>query len=304
MIYTMLGLEPGSQGARKRTRARFLSRLARHPSAFLGLVIMLLFIVVAVFAPWVAPHSPYEGDLRLRLAPPGVVKGDVTYLLGADEQGRDMLSRIVYGARVSLLVGIMVTGCSATLGVLLGSLAGWFRGPIDQILSRSVDLLVSIPYMIFALFIMAIIGPGMINLVFALTFIGWLEFFRLTRGLVMEKAGENYVEAARAIGKRPLGIIRTEVLPNVFHDILVLAILRMGFFIVMEASLSFLGLGIQPPTPAWGSMISSGRGYITIAWWVSTLPGVATVLLVLSANLFGEGLRDLLDPRLRGPVSR
>jgi peptide/nickel transport system permease protein len=279
----------------------FLRRLPPYPSALLGFIIVLLYAVAALTAPWIVPHDPFHGDLRLRLMPPAwMAGGSLSYLLGADELGRDILSRIIYGGRISLFLGFLSVVISAFIGSLLGSLAGFYRGRLDGLVSRLADLLLAFPYLIFALFVMAMIGPGMMNLVFALTFKGWVEFFRLARGDVMAEKTKDYVEAARAIGKSNFRIILSEILPNIVHSVLVLAILRMGYFIVLEASLSFLGLGIQPPIPAWGSMVNAGRSHIISAWWASTFPGLAIVGLVLPLNLLGEGLRDILDPRLRG----
>ena len=226
-------------------------------------------------------------------------RGSITYILGADEIGRDILSRIIYGARVSILVGLVTVAISGFLGTLLGSFAGYFRGRFDAILSRFADLLLSFPYLIFAIFLMSIVGPGFFNLIVILCFKSWVNFFRLSRGEMISEKTKEYVEAAQALGESDVKIIFKEILPNIIHSLLVLATLRVGFFIILEASLSFLGLGIQPPTPAWGSMINSGRAYMLSAWWVSTIPGIALLILVLSINLLGEGLRDILDPRLK-----
>ena len=278
----------------------FLRELWRHPSALAGGVIILTYVLMAVFAPYLAPHSPTIGDLTLRLLPPAwEEEGNPAYLLGTDVQGRDILSRIIFGSRVSLLVGILAVGTSVTVGTVLGAIAGYYRGYIDELLSRFADLLMAFPFLIFAIGVMAFMGPGFRNLILALVFKSWVEFFRLVRGEVMAEKTKEYVEAARVVGQSHPAIIVSEILPNIFHSILVLATLRMGYMIIMEASLSFLGLGIQPPTPAWGSMVNEGRGYIMTHWWVSTLPGLAILILVLSINLFGEGLRDILDPRLR-----
>ena len=178
-------------------------------------------------------------------------------------------------------------------------MAGYYRGGLDTVISRFADLLMAFPFLIFAIAMMAFMGPGFGNLILALTFKGWVEFFRLVRGEMMSEKTREYVEAARALGQGHISIMTAEILPNITQSVFVLGTLRMGFFIVLEASLSFLGLGIQPPTPAWGSMVAEGRDVILVAWWVSTLPGLAIVLLVLSLNLFGEGLRDILDPRLK-----
>ncbi|NLF63175.1 MAG: ABC transporter permease [Chloroflexi bacterium] len=285
---------------RWRRLAEFLGELARHPVALTGGIIVLLFILAAIFAPYLTPHNPEIGSLRQRLLPPAWAEGgQADFPLGTDMQGRDLLTRIIFGARISLLVGVLTVAISVAIGSTLGALAGYYRGWFDTLLSRFADLLMAFPFLIFAIAMMAFIGPGFGNLILALTFKGWVEFFRLTRGEIMSEKTREYVEAARALGRSHPAIIATEILPNIVQSVFVLATLRMGFFIVTEASLSFLGLGIQPPTPAWGSMVSEGRDVMLTAWWVSTLPGLAIVLLVLSLNLFGEGLRDILDPRLK-----
>jgi ABC-type dipeptide/oligopeptide/nickel transport system permease subunit len=278
----------------------FLRELGRHPAALAGGIIVLLFVLAAVFAPYITTHNPELGSLRQRLVPPAWIEGGQSdFPLGTDMQGRDLLTRIIYGARISLLVGFLTVAISVVVGAVLGALAGYYRGALDTILSRFADLLMAFPFLIFAIAMMAFIGPGFGNLILALTFKGWVEFFRLSRGEIMSEKTREYVEAARALGRSDYAIIAAEILPNVVQSVFVLATLRLGFFIVTEASLSFLGLGIQPPMPAWGSMVSEGRDVMLSAWWVSTLPGVAIVLLVLSLNLFGEGLRDILDPRLK-----
>ena len=279
---------------------QFIKELIRCRTAFLGAIIVLSFILIAILAPFVAPHDPLKASIVSRLQPPFWIEGgSSTYILGADEIGRDILSRIIYGARVSILVGLVTVAISGFLGTLLGSFAGYFRGRFDAILSRFADLLLSFPYLIFAIFLMSIVGPGFFNLIVILCFKSWVNFFRLSRGEMISEKTKEYVEAAQALGESDIKIIFKEILPNIIHSLLVLATLRVGFFIILEASLSFLGLGIQPPTPAWGSMINSGRAYMLSAWWVSTIPGIALLILVLSINLLGEGLRDILDPRLK-----
>jgi ABC-type dipeptide/oligopeptide/nickel transport system permease subunit len=284
----------------RRRLAEFLRELARHPAALAGGIVVLIFVLAAIFAPYITTHNPELGSLRQRLVPPAWVEGgQAGFPLGTDMQGRDLLTRIIYGARISLLVGVLTVAISVLVGAVFGALAGYYRGWLDTVLSRFADLLMAFPFLIFAIAMMAFIGPGFGNLILALTFKGWVEFFRLSRGEIMSEKTREYVEAARALGRSNYAIIAAEILPNIVQSVLVLATLRLGFFIVTEASLSFLGLGIQPPTPAWGSMVSEGRDVMLSAWWVSTLPGVAIVLLVLSLNLFGEGLRDILDPRLK-----
>lgn len=283
-----------------RNLVEFLAELKGHPSALFGGIVVLLFILAAIFAPQVTSHDPELGNLRLKLIPPAWTEGgQAEFWLGTDSQGRDLLTRIIFGARISLLVGILTVAISVAVGAVLGALAGYYRGRLDNWLSRFADLLMAFPFLIFAIGVMAFSGPGFGNLIMALTFKGWVEFYRLVRGEMMSEKTKEYVEAARALGRSHPALITTEIMPNMIHSVLVLATLRMGFFIVTEASLSFLGLGIQPPTPAWGSMVAEGRNVMLTAWWVSTLPGLAILLLVLSLNLFGEGLRDILDPRLK-----
>lgn len=278
----------------------FWRELKADPAALLGLVVVLVFVLTALLAPQIAPHDPGRSTLAARLKPPAwSPASEPGYPLGTDAIGRDVLSRIIHGARVSMLVGLLTTLFSVVVGTLLGCLAGYFRGPLDEVLARFADLLMAFPFLIFAIGMMAVLGPGFWNLIFALSFKGWVEFFRLVRGEVMAEQTRAYVDAARALGRSPLAIIFSEILPNVVHSILVLGTLRIGYFIVFEASLSFLGLGLPPRLPAWGSMIASGREVLPEAWWIATFPGLALVVLVLAINLLGEGLRDILDPRLK-----
>jgi ABC-type dipeptide/oligopeptide/nickel transport system permease subunit len=284
----------------RRSLADFLRALWQQPLPLIAGLVILAYLLAAIFAPQITTHSPTRGDLRERFVPPfWYAEGSMEYPLGTDEQGRDLLTRIIYGARVSLTVGVLTVGISIAVGLLLGAMGGYYRGWLDAVLARSADLLLAFPFLIFAIGVMAFLGPGFINLIVALTFKGWVEFFRLVRGDMLAERAKEYVEAARVVGRSNLAIIGSEILPNILQGVFVLGTLRMGFFIVTEASLSFLGLGIQPPTPAWGSMVASGRDYLLTAWWVSTFPGVAILILVLAINIFGEGLRDILDPRLK-----
>ncbi len=284
----------------RRNLLNFLTELRGRPLALLGGIVVLAYVLAAIFAPQLTAHDPTQGNLRLRLRPPAWEDdGEVTYLLGTDDQGRDLLTRIIFGARISLAVGFLSVGISVAVGTALGALAGYYRGLLDATLSRFADLLLAFPFLIFAIGVMAFLGPGFANLIMALTFKGWVEFFRLVRGEMMAEKTKEYVEAARVVGQSHLAIIASEILPNIIQSVFVLGTLRMGYMIIMEASLSFLGLGIQPPTPAWGSMVATGRDYMLTAWWASTLPGIAILILVLAINVFGEGLRDILDPRLK-----
>ena len=280
--------------------AEFLRELLGHKLALLGGIVIMVYVLAAVFAPYITPHDPVRGNLRQRLKPPAWSQGGSwEYPLGTDAQGRDLFTRIVFGARVSLLVGVLSVGISVLIGGLLGALSGYFRGWLDTLFSRAADLLLAFPFLIFAIGVMAFLGAGFANLILALTFKGWVEFFRLVRGEMMSEKTQEYVEAARVVGQSHAAVIAREILPNITQSMFVLGTLRMGYMIIMEASLSFLGLGIPPSIPAWGSMVAAGRDYMMVAWWVSTLPGITIVILVLAINLFGEGLRDILDPRLK-----
>lgn len=284
----------------RRDTREFLRELVKHPTALIGGIIVMLYILAAIFAPQITSYDPTNGNLRHRLKPPAFMEGGMKeYPLGTDAQGRDLLTRIIFGARISLMVGGLAVGISVLIGGTLGALSGFYRGKLDAIISRFADLLMAFPFLIFAIGVMAFIGSGINNLIMALIFKGWVEFFRVVRGEMMSEKTQEYVEAAKVTGLGNLAIIVREILPNIIQSVFVLATLRIGEMIIMEASLSFLGLGIPPHIPAWGSMVSSGRDFMLVAWWVSTLPGIALVILVLSINLFAEGLRDILDPRLK-----
>ena len=289
---------------RLRLWGRGLAELAvelwQRPVILVGGVIVLLYLLAAIFAGQITTQDPTRGSLLRRFDPPAWENGgNWSYPLGADDQGRDLLTRIVYGARISLAVGAISVIVSVAVGLVLGALAGYYRGWLDEILSRFADVLLSFPFLIFAIGMMAFLGPGFLNLILALSFKGWVEFYRLVRGEMLGEKTKEYVEAARVSGRRDLAIMASEILPNITQSVFVLGTLRLGYMIIMEASLSFLGLGIQPPNPAWGSMVASGRDYMLRAWWVSTFPGVALLILVVAINVFGEGLRDILDPRLK-----
>jgi peptide/nickel transport system permease protein len=268
--------------------------LRKNPAAAIAALVVGLYILMAVFAPALTPYPPNETALAERLQPPG---GE--HWLGTDGLGRDILSRCLYGARVSILIGFLAVTLCVIFGVSLGLMAGFYRGRLDSIFSRLSELLMAFPYLISAIAMMAFLGPGFFNLIWALALRGWVEFFRLARGDTLAQQTREYVDAARSLGQPGRQIMLSEILPNIVPSIIVLATLRVGFMIVLEASLSFLGVGIPPSIPAWGSMISEGRGVLFIAWWVSTLPGLILMALVLAINLLGEGLREVLDPRLK-----
>lgn len=284
----------------RRNLADFWYELEQRPVTLLGGLIVLAYVIAAIFAPQITGRDPTRGKLLLRFEPPAwEAGGSWEYPLGTDDQGRDLLTRIIFGARVSLAVGLLSVSASVIIGTALGALAGYYRGWLDNVLSRFADLLLAFPFLIFAIGMMAFLGPGFANLVLALAFKGWVEFYRLVRGEMLAERTKEYVDAARVAGLGHIAIIVSEILPNIIQSVFVLGTLRLGYMIIMEASLSFLGLGIPPSIPAWGSMVSSGRNYLLMAWWVSTFPGFAILLLVMAINLFGEGLRDILDPRLK-----
>jgi ABC-type dipeptide/oligopeptide/nickel transport system permease subunit len=279
--------------------ASFWRDLARNKPALIAMALFAAFIAVGLAAPAVAPSDPLTIDLDRRLQPPVWAGGEWSRPLGSDQIGRDLLSRIIYGARTSIVLGVVIVLLTLLIGVALGSIAGYAGGWIDVVLSRIVDVLLAFPFLVFALGMMAVLGPGFVNLILVLAFKGWVDFYRVARAEVMSLKSSDFVQAARALGVRKPVIVVSEILPNVLPSIIVLAALRMAAIIIAEASLSFLGLGVQPPTPSWGMMVNEGRPYMLTAWWISTFPGFAIGLLVLAINIFGEGLRDALDPRLK-----
>ena len=256
------------------------------------------FILMALGAPIFAPHDPNEADLFLRLLPPAWMEGgDWSYVLGTDALGRDVLSRIIYGSRVSIFIGACVILVATTVGVLAGLAAGYLGGWVDVVISRLVDILLGFPYLIFAIALIAMTGPGLQNIIFALAYKEWVIPCRVVRGETLATRNVEYVEAAHAMGASKRYIMLKEILPNILSPVMVVSTVRMAHVIILEASLSFLGLGVQPPTASWGSMVADGRSYMLDEWWLSTFPGLAILLLVLSINVVSQGLRDAFDPK-------
>ena len=279
--------------------ARNLARFSRDRFALLASALLALFVVLAIFAPLITPHDPYDSDLLRRLQPPVWIDGgDWSYPLGCDALGRDILSRIIYGARISIFVGVAVVLLAAIVGTLAGLAAGYFGGAVDVVVSRVVDVLLAFPYLIFAIGLMGMMGPGLENIILALVYKEWTISCRVIRGETLVARAQEYVEAAQAVGASSAHIMLREILPNVLSALPVVATTRMATIIILEASLSFLGIGVQPPLASWGSMVADGRQYLLEAWWVSTLPGIAILLLVLSINIASQSLRDAFDPRL------
>ncbi len=275
-----------------------LSYLRGRKALAFGLVTIGTFVVLAVLAPWIAPHHPVlEADLMVAEEPPGL-----EYLFGTDAQGRDILSRILYGARISLTVGLLAQLANSVIGILLGLSAGYFGGWWDDLVAGLTNVMLAIPSLVFALAIMALLGPGLTNLLIALGVTQWSYTCRITRSQVLAVRTQPFVQAARALGYGHGRIMLTQILPNILGPIIVIATLGIGAAILNEAALSFLGLGVQPPWPSWGSMLSDARDQLFTAPWISFFPGVAIFICVLGLNMLGDGLRDALDPHSR--VSR
>ena len=273
---------------------RFLRRLFRNRGALFGTLVIGIVILSAVCSPWIAPHSPNEIDSINMLLPPST-----EHFMGTDDIGRDIFSRIIYGARVSTVVGIVSIGIAMLLGVPLGVISGFYGGIADSAIMRIMDVLLSFPALVLALFIMAVLGPSAVNAMIAIGVVYTPNFARLARANVLFIREMTFVEAARSIGFSQWHIMFREVLPNTVAPLIVQASLGVAYAILMEAALGFLGLGVQPPTPSWGAMLSEGRVLLKLAPWYSTFPGLAIFFTVLAINLFGDGLREALDPRLK-----
>ena len=281
-----------------RVRARAGSLLRRAP--LIPSVIILAFALVAIFASVLSPADPYAQSLRARFTPPAWEEGGSwKHLLGTDRLGRDLLSRIIYGARVSLAAGVVTVLLAGFIGAAIGLIAGYYRGRVDAILMRVTDATLSFPVILLALILAVTVGPSFTNVVVAIAVILWARYARVIRGEVLTLMERDFIAQARLAGCSAWRIITRHLFPNTLNTLTVLLTLQIGYVIIVEASLSFLGAGIPPPTPAWGSMIAEGRDYITSAWWVSFFPGLAILLVVLASNLFGDWLRDTLDPKLR-----
>jgi peptide/nickel transport system permease protein len=265
-----------------------------------GLAILIAVALAALGAPHVAPRNPFAQDLAVRLLPPGTrgAHGEL-FRLGTDGLGRDLLSRLIYGTRASLAVAGLAVACSGALGVLLGLVAGYYRGWVGAVSMRFVDLVLSIPFLLLAIAVVAALGPGLQHTVLVLGFTRWPRYARVAFAQTLAGRAREFVEAARALGGTDLRVMLRHVLPEVLPSVVVVATLEIGLMIVYEAALSFLGLGVQPPTPSWGGMLADGRGYLASAWWLATFPGLAIMITVLGANLLGDAVRDRLDPRVR-----
>jgi peptide/nickel transport system permease protein len=291
VIATGAKTSPGAIGL-GRADARWVKR---HGLGILGLLLASLAVTVALAAPWLAPHDPFASDFAAGLKPPGTPG----HPLGTDQLGRDLCARVLYGARIALFIGVCTVLVTALVGGLLGLVAGFFGGWPGAVLMRLVDVQLSFPFIFLALTINAIVGLGLRNIILSLSAAGWVVYARVVRGEVLSVKQRDYVQAASALGVGGARMLFRHVLPNVAPSIIVVASLQFSQFIVAEAAISFLGFGVQPPTPAWGNMLSESRDFLYVAWWLAAFPGAALALTALGVNLVGDWLRDVLDPKLR-----
>ncbi len=266
----------------------------KSPLTVLGLALTIFLVLVAIFAPLIAPYDPIKQDLKNRLQPPSW-----EHPFGTDQLGRDIFSRVVWGSRISLFIALIVVAISFTVGTTIGIVSGYFGGKVDEVLMRITDMFMAFPRLVLALAVAAALGPGLFNTMLAIAFVSWVYYARLARASALQIREEVYIEAARAIGAGDKRILFLHVLPMVIAPVVVQATLDMGGTILTAAGLGFLGLGVQPPTPEWGVMVSEGRRFITEQWWVSTFPGFAILLATLGFNLLGDGINDILNVRAR-----
>jgi peptide/nickel transport system permease protein len=291
---------PDATGAATTTVRRSLRRLWRLKWGLVAAGLMLLIVGVSAAAPWIAPYSPVEVDIRHRLAPPAWMHGGTPdHVLGTDQIGRDLLSRMIYGGRVSLLIGVSAVLVSSTIGVLLGLAAGYFGPRVDWTIMTLVNVMLTFPFVLLALAVIAVLGPSLVNMVIVLGVADWPLYARVIRAETMALRERDFMTAARALGMSHVRIIFRQLLPNLVSVIVVIATLQVARVIILESFLSFLGLGVQPPTPAWGNMLGDGRVYMLNSWWIAAFPGAAIFITTLTINLMGNALRDWLDPHMK-----
>ncbi|HSE06967.1 MAG TPA: ABC transporter permease [Methylomirabilota bacterium] len=286
--------------ARPSERRRSLRRLWRLKWGLAAALVLLLIVLVTLAAPWLAPYSPVEVDIQHRLGPPAWMEGGTTeHWLGTDQIGRDLLSRMIYGGRVSLLIGVSAVAISSTIGVLLGLAAGYFGSKIDWIIMTLINIMLTFPFVLLALAVIAVLGASLLNMVFVLGVAGWPIYARVIRAETMALREREFVVAGRALGMSHARIIFGQIFPNLVSAVTVVATLQIAQVIILESFLSFLGLGVQPPTPAWGNMLGEGRVYMLNSWWIAAFPGAAIFVTTLVINLMGNALRDWLDPHMK-----
>lgn len=296
---------------RRSAMRRGLRMLARNRLGLIGAAILLLVAFSAVFASVIAPYDPQQGEIVQRLHCPVLtscpmfgaknrtIHGSSKHLLGTDQLGRDILSRIIYGARVSLIVGLTAVLLGAGFGSIVGLISGYYGGILDTIIMRVGDIFLAFPYLLLAIAIVAVLGGGLMNVIIVLAIAGWVPYARLMRGSVLSAKAHEYIYAAQAIGVRDAALLLKHILPNVVTPIIVYGTFGVAATIIAEAGLSFLGLGVGAARPTWGNMLADGRAYVATAWWLATIPGLAIMLTVLAINMIGDWIRDVLDPRLR-----
>jgi len=290
----------GASSPTRREWIVFARRLARRRTALFGLVVVMVVIVSALGAPWLSAYDPVEQDITNRLRPPGALDAaGRAHLLGTDHLGRDILVRMIFGARPALMVGLAAVAISGVLGMGVGLISGYFGGRIDDVFMRLADIQLAFPFILLAIAVIGVLGPSLPVIIVVIGVSSWVVYARVVRGAVLSLREREFVQAAHALGSRDGRVLVRHILPNAFTPWLVVATLDMARVIVIESALSFLGLGVQPPTPTWGGMLADGRVYISTAWWLATFPGLAILVTVLGINLFGDGLRDTLDPRLK-----
>jgi peptide/nickel transport system permease protein len=296
----MTSLDVTDTQSRDPRTGRFLAALVRSPKALFAVAIIVVIVACALFSPLLAPYDPGLQSLAGRLQPPLSTAADGQFhLLGTDHLGRDILSRLIYGARISLVVGIGASLAAGTLGVLLGLTSGYFGGFIDDAIMRLCDIQLALPYILMAIALLAIVGSGLVNIILVLSLTQWVTYARVVRGGVLSEKAKDYVLAARALGFGSGRIMFRYILPNVFAPVIVIATFSVAQTIIAEAALSFLGLGMPASIPSWGKMLADGRTYLVIAWWLTAIPGLVITVTVIGVNLFGDWLRDFLDPKLR-----
>jgi peptide/nickel transport system permease protein len=290
---------PTADAPPRREWAVFVGRLARRRTALFGLLVVALVLLTSVAAPWLSAFDPVEQDIGERLKAPGTrdAAGRL-HPLGTDHLGRDLLARVIYGARPALLVGFAAVVISGILGMAAGLLGGYFGGWVDDVLMRLADIQLAFPFILLAIAVIGVLGPSLQTIIIVIGVSSWVVYARVVRAAVFSLREREFVQAAQALGGRDGRVLLRHILPNALTPWLVVATLDMARVIVIESALSFLGLGVQPPTPTWGGMLADGRVYISTAWWLATFPGLAILVSVLGINLFGDGLRDTLDPRL------
>jgi peptide/nickel transport system permease protein len=307
-------LEEARRPASRGVRTDLWRTLRRARLGLVGIVILGLITAAAIAAPLIAPHDPYQGSLAASRQCPAfttcpnlggsfarnaATQGSLEYPLGTDPNGRDVLSRIIYAARISLIVGVTAVVIGGTVGVAAGLISGYYGGSIDAVIMRIADVQLAFPFILLAIAIIAVLGGGLFNVIIVLGIGSWVPYARIVRGQVLSAKSQEYVIAARAIGAQDAAMLFRHILPNVITPAIIIATFGVAAAIIGEATLSFLGVGIQAPTPTWGNMLADGRAYVSSAWWLATFPGLAIMLTVLSINVIGDWLRDYLDPRLR-----